>query len=149
MSSEAMRRCAVAAMSLFAVLGTSASAAPGDRVYSGTTAEGTKVRLIVASLGNATAFKIGATEAVCDVGRLEIDAAKFKNFDTSDPGTFADKRRSKTKDGNYLLRDTFKIAGQLTADDGVWTGTYDKTTKVYKGGKLVDTCVVSTTWEVQ
>lgn len=144
-----MRRCAVATVAAFAVVVASASAAPDDRIYTGITADGTKVKLVASSLGNPKAFKIWPTEAVCDVGRLEIDAAKFTRFDTSDPGRFVDKRKSKTKDGNYLLRDTFKMAGQLSADDGVWTGTYDKTTKVFKGGKLVDTCVVSTTWDAQ
>ncbi len=149
MSSEMLTRCSVAALSLFAVVVASASAAPGQTVHTGATAEGIKVKLFVASRGHATAFKIGATEAVCDVGRLEIDAAKFKKFDMSDPGAFVDKRKSKTRDGKYLLRDTFKMAGQLTADDAGWTGTYAKTTKVFKKRRLVDTCVVKTTWEVQ
>jgi len=144
-----MKRWVAATFAAVALGAAGASAAPGDTVLTGTTAEGTKVKLTVASFGNATAFKIGPTEATCDVGRLEIEAAKFNRFDTSDPGAFSDKRKSKVKDGRYLLRDTFKISGHLTSDEPSWTGTYDKTTKVFEKGQRVDTCVVSTTWEVQ
>jgi hypothetical protein len=147
MSSRGIRSSVAIAFSALVVAAAGANAAPGNTVYTGTTAEGIKVKLTVASLGNATAFKIGPTEATCDVGRLEIEAAKFNRFDVSDPGAFSDKRRSKVKDGRYLLRDTFKITGQLTSDEPSWTGTYDKTTKVFENGTRVDTCVVSTTWE--
>jgi hypothetical protein len=149
MGARNMKAWVSVAFAALAVGAAGATAAPGDTVLTGSTDDGTKVKLTVATAGNATAFKIGATEATCDVGRLEIKAAKFTRFDTSDPGAFSDKRKSKVKDGRYLLRDTFKIAGQLSSDKTTWTGTYDKTTKVFEKGERVDRCVVSTTWEVQ
>lgn len=149
MRSKGMKRCAVAVgvASLLAVV--AASAAPGDTTYGGTTAEGTKVKLTVAKAGNATVFKIARTEATCDEGRLETEATTLRHFDVSDPGAFSDKRKSKVQDGRYLLRDTFQTTGEIAADQGGWTGTYQKRTKVLKDGRRVDTCVLSTTWEVQ
>jgi hypothetical protein len=133
---------------MLAIAVATATAAPKNTTYSGTTAEGIKVKLVVASAGNATVFRIGSTEAECDEGHLQTDAAIFKKFDVSDPGAFTDKRKSKTKDGRYLLRDTFTTTGQVAADGASWSGTYEKTTRVLKDGRKIDTCVLSTTWEV-
>lgn len=149
MSLRSLKRGIVAATAAVA-FAASAHAAPGDTVYAGITAEGTKVKLTVADAGNATAFKIASSQATCDVGQLDIEAAVFKKFDVSDPGTFSDKRKSKTKDsGGYLLKDTFLISGNVAADGASWSGTYDKRTRVFKGGERVDTCVLSTTWDAQ
>ena len=147
MTSQGLRRCAVAALSMFAMIG-GVAAAQGDTTYSGATAEGIRVKLTVASAGNATVFRIASTEAECEQGHLETDPATFKKFDVSDPGAFADKRRSKRKDGRYVLRDTFVTTGEVGSDGSSWTGTYDKTTKVLKDGRRIDTCVLSTTWDV-
>jgi hypothetical protein len=134
---------------LLATLATTAWAAPGDTAYVGTTAEGVKVKLVVADAGNATTFKIAKTQAECDQGNLDIQAAAFRRFDTSDPGEFADKRKSKTtQEDGYLLKDTFVLAGTVGADQVSWSGTYKKTTRVFKNGRKVDTCVLSTTWDV-
>ncbi len=141
------RGCAMAA-SVAVLVATGASAAPGDTAYVGTTAEGIKVKLVVASPGNATAFKIAKTKAQCQQGTLNIEAATFRRFDTSDPGEFSDKRKSKTtQDDGYVLKDTFIIAGSLNADNASWSGTYEKRTRVIKNGHKVDTCVLSTTWD--
>ena len=148
MSSQSFRRCVVAAMSTLTIVVASAAAAPGDTTLTGTTAEGIKVKLVVATAGNATVFRVAGTEAECKEGHLQTDPAIFKKFDVSDPGAFTDKRKSKTKDGRYLLRDTFMTAGQVAADGTSWTGTYEKTTRVLKDGRKIDTCVLSTTWEV-
>jgi hypothetical protein len=126
---------------------TTSAAAPGDTTYTGATAEGTKVKLTVASAGNATVFKIAKTQATCDQGRLDTEAATFKRFDVSDPGEFSDKRKSTTEDGRYVLKDTFETTGTLAADQSSWTGTYEKTTRVLKNGRKFDTCVLSTTWD--
>ncbi len=152
MSSRSLKRTVGAiAIGVVTAAVATASAAPGDTVLRGTTPDGTKVKLTVAEPGNATVFKIAATEATCDVGQLDIEAATFKKFDVSDPGAFSDKRKSKTKDSGYLLKDTFLITGTVAADGASWTGTYDKRTKVFelKGGERVDTCVLSTTWDAQ
>ena len=141
--------CAVAAMSLVLMMSASAAAAPGDTVYTGVAADGsTKVKLVVASPGQATTFKIAKTTAGCKQGSLDTDPATFRRFDTSDPGEFSDKRKATTQDGKYVLKDTIRLAGTINADQASWTGTYQKTTKVLRNGHKVDTCVLSTTWDV-
>ena len=141
--------CVVAVTSLALLISASANAAPGDTVYAGVTAEGnTKVKLVVASPGQATTFKIANTTAECKAGSLDTDPATFRRFDTSDPGEFSDKRKASTKDGQYVLKDTFLLAGTINADQASWSGTYQKTTKVLKNGRRFDTCVLSTTWDV-
>jgi hypothetical protein len=143
-----IRGCAVVAC--VALLGAAAAtAAPGDTVYTGTSAEGIKVKLVVASAGNATAFKIAKTKAECEQGVLDIQAATFRRFDTSDPGEFSDKRKhSTTQDDGYVLKDTFLLSGSASTDGSSWSGTYEKRTRVLKKGHRVDTCVLSTTWDV-
>jgi hypothetical protein len=139
--------CALAG-SVAVLVAAAAGAAPGDTVYTGSTAEGIKVKLVVASPGNATAFKIAKTKAECQQGTLDIEAATFRRFDVSDPGEFSDKRKNKTtQDDGYVLKDTFILAGSLNADNVTWSGTYEKTTRVIKNGRKVDTCVLSTTWD--
>jgi hypothetical protein len=149
MTPTKLMRCAAGAVCVLAIAAATASAAtaPGDTTYAGTTAESTKVKLTVGTAGNATVFKIAKTQATCDQGRLDTEAATFKRFDVSDPGEFSDKRKSSTQDGSYVLKDTFELTGALAADQSSWTGTYDKTTKVLKNGHKFDTCVLSTTWE--
>ena len=127
-----------------------AMAAMAATTLVGTTDGGVKVKLVVADAGNATAFKIAKTQATCEQGRLDTQAATFHHFDTSDPGEFSDKRKSRlTQDNGYLLKDTYVLAGTAAADGTSWSGTYKKTTRVYKKGRKVDTCVLDTTWDVQ
>ena len=129
--------------------GTTAWAAPGDTVYAGTLNDGkTKVKLVVGMAGNATAFKVAKTQATCEQGTLDTEAATFRRFDTSDPGEFSDKRKSTTQDGKYVLKDTFILSGAINADETSWTGSYEKTTRVFKNGRKIDTCVLSATWDV-
>jgi hypothetical protein len=142
-----LKRCAVAGGCALTLTATLAVAAPGDTVYGGTTDEGTKVRLVVATAGNATVFKIARTQADCQQGTLATEAATFKGFDVSDPGQFSDKRKHTIKDGRYVLKDTFMTAGTASADGTSWTGTYEKRTRVLKNGSRIDVCVLSTTWE--
>ena len=142
-----MRLMAGTVLALAAVAAT-ASAAPGDTTHVGTTDGGVKVKLVVADTGNATAFKIAKTQATCEQGRLDTQAATFQHFDTSDPGEFSDKRKSKaTQDDGYVLKDTYLLAGSVGTDGTSWSGTYKKTTRVYKKGRKVDTCVLDATWE--
>jgi hypothetical protein len=144
---EYLKRCAVAVGCALALTATAAVAAPGDTTYAGTTAEGTKVKLIVATPGNATAFKIGGTQADCQQGTLATEAATLKGFDVSDPGEFSDKRKHTIKDGKYVLKDTYMTAGTASEDGTTWTGTYEKRTRVIKNGARVDVCLLSTTWD--
>jgi hypothetical protein len=126
-----------------------ALAAVAATTYVGTTDTGVKVKLVVADSGNATAFKIAKTQATCEQGRLDTAAASFRHFDTSDPGEFSDKRKSKSvQDDGYVLKDTYRLAGAVGTDGTSWSGTYKKTTRVYKKGRKVDTCVLATTWDV-
>jgi hypothetical protein len=144
-----MRLMAGTVLALAAVA-TTAWAAPGETAYVGTTDTGVKVKLVVADSGNATAFKIAKTQATCDQGRLDTEAATFRRFDSSDPGEFSDKRRSKsTQPNGYLLKDTYRLAGTASADGTSWSGTYKKITRVYRKRHKVDTCVLNTTWDVQ
>ena len=142
-----MRLMAGTALALAAVTATAWAA--GGTTYVGTTDGGVKVKLVVADAGNATAFKIAKTQATCDQGTLDTEAATFRRFDTSDPGEFSDKRKNKTtQPDGYLLKDTYLLAGTADADATSWSGTYKKTTRVYKKGRKVDTCVLSATWDV-
>ncbi len=132
-----------------AAFGATAWAAAGGTTYVGTTDNDVKVKLVVADSGNATAFKIAKTQATCEQGRLDTQAATFRHFDTSDPGEFSDKRKSKlTQQDGYVLKDTYLLAGSVSADGASWSGTYKKTTRVYKKGRKIDTCVLDTTWDV-
>lgn len=148
MRSQTARWCA--ALALILVVGTAAIAAaraPGDTTVSGESAEGVKVSLTVGKAGNATVFKIGATEVPCDQGSLSTNPATFKRLDTSDPGEFSDKRKSSVEDGRFLLKDTFKTTGTFSEDDESWSGTYNQKTKVLKNGNRVDSCELGTTWK--
>jgi hypothetical protein len=125
-----------------------ALAAVAATTYVGTTDTGVKVKLVVADSGTATAFKIAKTQATCEQGRLDTEAASFRHFDTSDPGEFSDKRKSKSVQADgYVLKDTYLLAGSVGADGTSWSGTYKKTTRVFKKGRKVDTCVLDTTWD--
>jgi hypothetical protein len=131
-----------------AAVTASAWAASGNTTYVGTTDNDVKVKLVVAGSGNATAFKIAKTQATCEQGRLDTEAASFRHFDTSDPGEFSDKRKSKSVQADgYVLKDTYLLSGSVGADETSWSGTYKKTTRVYKKGRKVDTCVLDTTWD--
>lgn len=147
MTSGSFKRGLVLAIATAVAVAAAALAAPANTVHIGATADGVKIKLTVAQSGNAVAFRIGRTKATCDAGQLDIEAATFKKFDTSDPGAFSDKRKSKVKSGGYLLKDTFLTTGNVGADGVSWSGTYDKRTRVFKRGERVDTCVLSTTWQ--
>jgi hypothetical protein len=145
MRSQSLRGCAVATIAALALV--SAAAAQGNSAYVGTTEQGTKVKLVADATGTPLAFKIAKTTADCEQGMLETEAATFRRFDTSESGTFSDKRKTKTQDGRYILKDVFVLSGTAAEDGSGWSGTYEKTTKVLKNRHRVDTCVLSATWE--
>ena len=102
---------AVASGLVLAAIGP-AVAAPGDTVYTGSTAEGTKVKLTVASAGQATNFKIAKTNVECTrAATLGNDAGSYTGFDTSDPGSFADKRSTASNSGGYHFNEKSTLAG--------------------------------------
>ena len=106
------------------------------------------VKLTVASFGNATAFRVGAYEVKCEnKGTLSNKAFTYKDLDTSDPGSFSDKRKSSSKAGKFKFKSETKIAGTASADGGSWSGTYKVTTRVLKRGSRIDTCKLKTTWD--
>ncbi len=146
---EAKRTAAVLAAAVGLSLGVAgiAAAAPGDTIFTGTTAEGVNVKLTVATAGNATAFKIGKTSVTCaEGGELSNRGGTYKEFDTSDPGEFSDKRASSSDNGGYHFETKSTINGELGADNETWGGTFKLVTKVFKRNEKIDTCKLKTEW---
>ena len=109
-------RLAVATIVVAGLTATSA-VAQENVTFNGQTEEGVKVKLTVASFGNATAFHVGAYEVKCEnKGTLSNKAFTYKDLDTSDPGSFSDKRKSSSTAGKFKFKSETKIAGTATAD---------------------------------
>ena len=125
-----------------------ANAAPGDVVFSGSTGEGVKVKLTVATAGNATKFKLAKTKVECTQGgTLDNKAITFTDFDRSDPGSFSDARKDSSDGGGFHFESKSKLNGEI-ADDGLsWSGVLKLTTKVFEDDKKIDTCKLSTDWD--
>jgi hypothetical protein len=124
-----------------------AAAAPGDTIYTGTTAEDVPVKLTVAEFGNATAFKIGKTTVTCrEGGELKNRSGTYRDFDTSDPGEFSDKRSSSSENGGYHFKTKSTVHGEVAADNETWSGTFKLVTKVFERGDRIDVCKLRTTW---
>ena len=148
MRDKASRRALAVAATVIAGLTATSVAAQENVTFHGQTEEDVKVKLTVASFGNATAFRVGAYEVKCNnKGTLSNEAFTYKDLDTSDPGSFSDKRRSSSKAGKFKFKSKTKIAGTATADDSSWSGTYKVTTRVLKRGSRIDTCKLETTWD--
>jgi hypothetical protein len=146
---EAKRTRAALATAIVVVLGSAAiaSAAPGDTTYTGSTDEGVSVKLTVANPGNATAFKIGKTQVECNRGgTLSNKKATYTDFDTSDPGSFADKREASSNGGGYHFETKSNLDGEIAADQASWSGSLKLATKVFRKGHKVDTCKLTTAW---
>ena len=138
---------AVAAVAAALTVAGAAGAAPGDTVYTGATDEGVKVKLTVASPGNATKFKIGKTKIKCDEGgTLSNKAGTYSGFDRSDPGSFKDKRTTKSSAGGFDFKTRSKLAGEADAGSASWSGTLKLSTKVFDGREQIDSCRLSTAW---
>ncbi len=144
------RTRAVIATAVAFGLGTAAvaNAAPGDVVFSGSTGEGVKVKLTVATAGNATKFKLAKTKVECTQGgTLDNKAITFTDFDRSDPGSFSDARKDSSDGGGFHFESKSKLNGEI-ADDGLsWSGVLKLTTKVFEDDKKIDTCKLSTDWD--
>ena len=140
-------RLAVAAIVVAGLTATSA-VAQENVTFQGQTEENVNVKLTVASFGNATAFRVGAYEVKCkNKGTLSNKAFAYKDLDTSDPGSFSDKRKSSSKAGKFKFKSRTRITGTATADGDSWSGTYKVTTRVLERGSRIDTCKLNTTWE--
>ena len=140
-------RLAVAAIVVAGLTATSA-VAQASVTFHGQTKENVNVKLTVASFGNATAFRVGAYEVKCkNEGTLSNKAFAYKDLDTSDPGSFSDRRKSSSKAGKFKFKSKTKIAGTATASGDSWSGTYKVTTRVLERGSRIDTCRLNTTWE--
>ena len=125
-----------------------ATAAPGDTVYKGTTAEGAAVKLTVASPGNATKFKVGKTKVECDEGgTLSNDPGTYSGFDASDPGVFSDKRTTESDSGKYHFKTRSSLAGEVAESGDAWSGKFKLSTKVFKNSRQIDICKLKTTWD--
>ena len=148
MKSKASRSALAVAATVVAGLTATSAVAQENVTFHGQTEEGVKVKLTVASFGNATAFHVGAYEVKCEnKGTLSNKAFTYKDLDTSDPGSFSDKRKSSSKTGKFKFKSETKIAGTATADGANWSGTYKMTTRVLKRGSKIDTCKLNTTWD--
>jgi hypothetical protein len=125
-----------------------ASAAPGDVVLSGSTAEGVKVKLTVAEFGNATAFKISKTRVKCERGgTLSNRATTYTGFDTSDPGSFFDKRKTSSTFEGFHFKTKSTLNGHVDADPVSWSGSLKLVTRVFQHHEKIDTCKLKTTWD--
>lgn len=125
-----------------------ANAAPGDVVLSGETTEAVKVKLTVATAGNATKFKVSKTKVECTQGgTLDNKSITFTDFDRSDPGSFSDKRDDSSDGGGFHFESKSKLDGVI-ADDGLsWSGNLKLTSKVFERGEKIDTCKLNTAWD--
>lgn len=121
-----------------------AAVAVADTELSGSTAQGVGVKLVVADFGNATAFTVSSSDIECKHGTLSTGKITFGPFDTSDPGSFQDKSRDRSHRGALKFKSKTALTG--VEDAGAWSGTYRRTTKVFKHRDKLDTCRVQTTW---
>ena len=122
-----------------------AAIAVADTTKSGTTAEGVSVELVVGDAGNATSFEISSTDIECRHGTLTTGDITYGPFDVSDPGAFHDKSRDRSRSGKIRFKSVTRLEGS-TQDGANWSGTYKRTTKVFKHGDKLDTCRQNTTW---
>jgi hypothetical protein len=146
---EAKRTRAALAAAVVIVLGSAAiaDAAPGDTILTGSTTEGAKVKLTVGVAGNATAFKLAKTQVSCNRGgTLNNKPATYTDFDTSDPGSFADKRDASSDGGGYHFETKSTLSGQIGADQASWSGSLKLATKVFSHGRKIDSCKLNTAW---
>lgn len=142
------RGAAIAIAGLAASLTLAASATAQETTLSGQTDNGFSVKLSVGEAGNATAFKVGKGEIACKRGgTLTLRAGTFTPLDRSDPGSFSDKSKGSSRDGNIKLKTEVRIKGTAAADFLSWSGTYKTTTKVLRGGDKIDTCKLTATWD--
>ncbi len=149
MSGRAIRSgLAVAATVVAGGLAGASAAAQENVTFHGQTQEDVAVKLKVSSFGNATAFHVGAYEVKCkNKGTLSNKAFSYKDLDTSDPGSFSDRRKSSSKSGKFKFKSETKIAGTATADGSSWSGTYKVKTRVLERDSRIDTCKLNTTWD--
>jgi hypothetical protein len=118
-----------------------------DTVLEGATSEGVKVKLTVAGFGNATAFRIGKTKVACaEGGTLTNRGGTYREFDTWDPGKFADRSRSSSANGGFHFKTKSTIRGKVRAHERRWKGLFKLVTKVLEHGEKVDTCKLKTRW---
>jgi hypothetical protein len=122
-----------------------AAVAIADTIKVGTTGHGADVELTVSDFGNATKMEVSSVEVECKHGTLTTGDLAFKNFDTSDPGSFKDKSKDNGRDGRIKFKSKTKIQGS-SADGITWSGSYKRTTKVFQGKEKLDTCKQKTTW---
>lgn len=124
-----------------------ANAAPGDVIFSGSTTEGVKVKLTVATAGNATKFKVARTKVECKQGgTLDNKAITYTDFDRSDPGSFSDKREDSSHSGGFHFEAKSNLKGEIDAAGTSWAGTLKLTTKVFEQDEKIDTCKLNTAW---
>ena len=139
-------RWTVALATVAASLGFTAIAV-AETQLSGSTAQGTDVKLVVGDFGNATSFSVSSAEVECKHGTLSTGKITFNRFDVSDPGAFRDKSRDQSRSGALKFKSKTSLTGdEGTASPGTWAGTYRRKTKVFKNGDKLDTCRVQTTW---
>jgi hypothetical protein len=135
----------IALAALVASLGF-AAVALADTEKSGSTAEGVAVKLVVADPGNATSFTISSSNVNCKHGTLNTGKITYGPFDVSDPGSFHDKSNDNGRQGAIKFKSKTRLTGSVEGDGITWSGTYARTTKVFKHGDKLDTCRQNTTW---
>jgi hypothetical protein len=144
-----LRAGLAAAIGAALCLATAAGAAPGDTTFNGETTQGVKVKVVVASPGNATSFKLGSTESHCKNGTLTNQPIKFSPLDRSDPGTFSDRTSGNSHRGGYDFKSTTELGGNASADGSSWSGAVNLDTRVFQNGKKVDHCKLSASWNAK
>ncbi len=140
---------ALATAAALALGPTAIAGTPPDTLLEGSTSEGVKVKLTVAEFGNATAFQIRRTKVACaEGGTLTNRGGTYQEFDTSDPGEFADRSRSSSTNGGFHFKTKSTIRGKVRAHAQSWKGVFKLVTKVLEHGDKVDTCKLKTGWTV-
>ena len=137
-------RVGIALAALTASLGF-AAVALADTELHGSTTEGSPVTLTVGDAGNATAIEIGSSEVECKHGTLTTGDLSFGPFDISDPLSFHDKSKDNSKQGKIKFKSKTKLEGS-SQDGTTWSGTMNRTTKVFKHKDKLDTCRLNTSW---
>ena len=133
------------AAALTACLAFAAPAVADTILHGTTTPEDVPIKLVVGEFGNATSFQVGSFDVECRHGTLSTGKITFAPFDISDPGSFHDKSKDRSRHGALRFKSKSTVQGSQ-ADDGSWSGELTRRTKVFKHREKIDTCGLATTW---
>jgi len=137
----------VRALAATAAIGlTLIAVAHAATVLRGATGDGVPVNLRLDSSGIPASFSIGPTTVPCKDGDIDVGRLKFSPLGAADEDSFTAKGRDRSEDGPFAFKSTNKLTG-VAGNGGGWSGTYNRRTKVLRGGERVDRCSLEATWK--